>query len=513
MAEKVKRGSHNIRWEEIAEAVVERIKERWLPTPENVQAFIAEMRFRYEHGVSDIDIFDRDLRTLERAPPGWLLSKVRPLPWPVVADDHFNVVRGVSKLIHVGQDTTLINFVVQGWRIEGGVWKDANETWDDFERHVEDLKRLQGSGHTGERMLFRLIFTGWHRSALVAIERGNYSSSWTEERLVLVLVRQLLILCAFDLQRVAYYLRECAQEPLPGLFDRVEGEFGYVRASAVRSAFLTSVEDRRTAFDKFRSFNEADLDEMIVPPVPKRRGAPSSDPKKERPKLRMWPIVAAGLDGMTKGQVAAIGQALNQMIPTLQEAISQSEGKFIDAIKEDRELESMLAHYRLSGLEPMECLMITVLRFVQAEAFYMRSYEEYVKSRRQPGARPLSLLFAEGRVEPGKLSRRSPASVGLPAFCPDEISLGRAITLCGEYRRVIVKNAGRSGKDREAAVDPVDRDFAAAMVTAKDFLGMMGERHWSDSKCPEGSERRTFYLLDVFPDMRLGLWPLAKSLP
>lgn len=508
MGERTKRGSHNIDWEELALEFMRRLHVGWLPTEANIEDFILEMAHRYYFGEEGPNIFDPNLNTLEGAAPGWLLDrKWHPLPWCVVMDDGFDVAAGIRKLIHVGQDESLIAIMLEGWRLKGdpNIGQIASEK--DLAAHTQDLERLQGSTHPGERRLFGYIFCGWHHSALRTISQRDYTSSWKEERLVLLVVRQLLLLCAFDVQRVAYFLRESAQEPLPGLYDRVEGEFGYVRASTLTSSYETSAEDREEMFTKFRPIQQSDLKDSEVPPAPRRRGAPASDPKRERPKTRLWPIVARSLEEMPREQIAKIAPVLNEVIPNLRRVIRGFEGALIEAIKKKQPLPSMVATYRFSGLEPMECLLVAVLRLVQAESFYIRLYNDYLKNRGQAGAYPVHFIFTEGPLRPGKTSARYPMSCGLPAFSADDILLGRAVVLAGEYRRLIVKNASRSGKDPEAGSVRGDRDFHSAMTRAKAFLMKVGERQDSDREARAGSERKTFHLLDVLPEARLDRWP------
>lgn len=508
MVERAKRGSHNIKWEELALEFMRRLEAGWLPTEVNLRDFIREMTDRYYFSEEEPNMFDPKLNTLEGVAPGWLLDKKwRPLPWCVVMGNGFDVAAGIRKLINVGQDESLISIMLEGWRLKGDPHIGQIVAEKDLAAHIQDLKRLQSSTHSGERRLFGYIFCGWHNSALLAISQRDHTASWKEERLVLLVVRQLLLFCAFDVQRVAYFLRESAQEPLAGLYDRVEGEFGYVRASTLKSSYETSAEDREEMFTTFRPIRKSDLKDMEVPPAPKRRGAPASDPKRERPKSRLWPVVARSLKEMPKEQIAEIAPVLNDVIPNLRRVIRGFEREFIEAIKKKQALPSMVATYRFSGLEPMECLLVAVLRLVQAESFYIRLYNDYLKNRDQAGAHPVHLIFTEGPLRPGKTSARYPASCGLPAFSADDVLLGRAVVLAGEYRRLIVKNASRSGKDPEAGTVRGDRDFHSAMTQAKGFLSRVGERELRDGEAPAGSERRTFYLLDVLPDMRLARWP------
>lgn len=507
MVERAKRGSHNINWEELALEFMRRLQAGWLPTETNLRDFVEEMAGRFHFGAKEPNIFDPNLNTLEGVAPGWLLDrKWHPLPLCVVMDDGFDVAAGIRKLIHVGQDESLITIMLEGWRLKGdpNIGQLASEK--DIAAHIRDLERLQSSTHPGERKLFGSIFCGAHNSALFAISQQDHTASWKEERLVLLVVRQLLLLCAFDVQRVAYFLRESAQEPLPGLYDRVEDEFGYVRASTLKSSYETSAEDREEMFATFRTIRKSDLKDMEIPQAPKRRGAPASDPKRERPKSRLWPIVARSLKEMPKEQIAVIAPVLNAVIPNLRRVIRGFEGEFIEATKKKQALPSMATTYRFSGLEPMECLLVAVLRLVQAESFYVRLYNDYLKHRGQPGARPPHLIFMDGPPEEGETSIRHPASSGLPAFSAGDVLLGRAVVLAGEYRRLIVKNASRSGKDPEAGTVRGDRDFHFAMAGAQAFLMKVGERQKTDGMAPTGSERRTFYLLDVLPDMRLDRW-------
>ncbi|MFC7498455.1 hypothetical protein ACFQRC_04390 [Enterovirga sp. GCM10030262] len=498
-----KRGSHNVDWEDITRRVLEKVAQGWVPTLANKLALVEDLRAELHDGKSEPNIFDPGLVTLERVPPGWLSEKIMPLSWDTVMARDFDVAVGIEKLIHVGRDEGLIEDVFSGWsskhaaRLSGGTLKA------EYHHHIRSLKRLQGSAKADERRLFGLIFTGMHRSALKVIEDRCYGSDWSEEGLVLLVVRQLLALCAFDVQRLAYYLRESAQEPLPGLLDRVEGEYGYIRASALKSALMTSASALDEALEKFRPFADADLDDIRMPAPPKRRGAPVSDPRKENPTIRIWNVAATALGAMSRDQLAPLGHALNGAIPGLQRSPSPAGDVLRAAIKEGTELPEMLTHYRFSGLDPSACLLVALLRFVQAEQYYLGMYDRYLRDRKRGTPVRVSRLFIEARAKPGTSGDRSPQSPGLPAFHPGAANIGRVVTLAGAYQRLIIKHAGRAGKEDDLGPSGSDSNFRKPMKQAKLFLKKVGERRIEDHAGPAPCERRTFDLLDVHPEWRL----------
>lgn len=374
MSDRKKRGSHNVRWEEISRRVLDKVAQGWVPT-------LAK---------SEANIFDPALDTLEKAAPGWLSDKIMPLSWNTVMARDFDVAAGIEKMIHVGRDEGLIEDVFSGWSSRHAARLSRGTLKAEYHHHIRCLKRLQGSANAVERRLFGLIFIGMHRSALRAIEDRCYGSDWTEEGLVLLVVRQLLVLCAFDVQRLAYYLRESAQEPLPGLLDRVEGEYGYIRASAVKSALMSSASALEESIEKFRPFADADLEDIRVPAPPKRRGAPVADPRRESPTIRIWNLAAAAVGGMSRDQIAPIGHALNEVIPGLRGSLTHGGDVLRAALKDDTELPEMLTHYRFSGLDPSACLLVALLRFVQAEQYYLGIYDRYLKETKRGTPLPLS---------------------------------------------------------------------------------------------------------------------------
>jgi hypothetical protein len=505
-----------------------RMADGWLPTKKNMDLLTEEFRVRHHDGLKEINIFEPELTTLKGMPPGWLLDKKMPLPFSAVRAKDFDVQAGIGKLIHVGKDESMIHTVLEGWRLPGDAQRGLGATHRDLAFHIEILTQLQTSLRPDDRLLFELIFTGRHRSALEAIENKAHGQTWKEEELLLTLVRQLLVLCAFDVQRLTYFLRESAQEPLPGILERVEDEFGYTRASTIKSALMSSLACRDAAFDEFQPFKPSDLNDMTLPDSPKRRGAPASDPKRESPTSRLQRGVSPVLRSMTREQVIPIGHALNRSIPALQQARSGSEGFLLDAMKNGIELPDMLPNYRFSGLGPTECLLVALLRLVQAEQHYMVCYERYLEGRGRPGATPVRHIFftkpskPTGGIEHSSCSFGLPAfpfrmakptggmehsscSFGLPAFQARMVRIGRVIELAGEYRRLILKPAGRSGKDNDFGASSADRDFSKPMKKAKRFLLKMGEQRLADHSGPADCRRRTFYLLDVHPGARLAL--------
>ena len=503
MSDRKKRGSHNVNWEDISRRVLDKLAEGWLPTSANIQALIETVRVQLHDGPGDLNIFDAEAVTLEGTAPGWLAEKVVPLSWDIVTAPDFDVAAGIRKLIHVGQDEGLIEDVVSGWRNKHTPRLSRGTLEAEFGHHTGSMKRLQGSASPDERRLFGLIFMGMHRSALEAIEAKRYGPGWSEEALVLLVVRQLLVLCAFDVQRLAYHLRECAQEPLPGLLERVNGEYGYIRASAVKSALMSSASALDESLEKFRPFVDADLDDMKVPDPPKRRGAPVSDPKRENPTIRIWNLVGTALGSMSREQLTPVGHALNEAIPGLKGSPPQPEDVLLSALKHGTDLPEMLTHYRFSGLDPSACLLVALLRFVQAEQYYTGIYGRYLNDRKRGTAVRVSRMFIEGRAKPRITGDRSSQSPGLPAFRPGTASIGRVVTLAGTYQRLIIKHAGRAGKADDFGPSGSDSNFRKPMKQAKFFLKKVGERRIEDHAGPADCERRTFYLLDVHPEWRL----------
>lgn len=503
VSDRKKRGSHNVDWEEISRRVLDRVAQGWVPTLANKLALVEELRAELHDGKSEPNIFDPGLGTLERVAPGWLSEKIMPFSWDTVLARDFDVAEGVEKLIHVGRDEGLIEDVFSGWRSKHAARLSGGTIKAEYHHHIRCLKRLQGSEIADERRLFGLIFIGMHRSALEAIEDRCYGSDWSEEGLVLLVVRQLLVLCAFDVQRLAFYLRESAQEPLPGLIDRVEGEYGYIRASAVKSALMSSASALDEALEKFRPFADADLDDMTMPAPPKRRGAPVSDPRKESPTIRIWNVAATALGGMSRDQLAPLGHALNGAIPELQRLPTHEGDVLRAAIEDGTELPEMLTHYRFSGLDPSACLLVTLLRLVQAEQYYLGIYDRYLRDRERGTPVRLSQMFIEARAKPGTSGDRRPQSPGLPAFRPGAVNIGRVVMLAGTYQRLIIKHAGRAGKEDDLGLSGSDSNFRKPMKKAKLFLKKVGERRNEDHVGPATCERRTFYLLDVHPEWRL----------
>jgi hypothetical protein len=109
---------------------------------------------------------------------------------------------------------------------------------------------------------------------------------------------------------------------------------------------------------------------MTVPDPPKRRGAPASDPRRETPTIQIWNLVAPALASMSREQLAAAGHALNKATPGLKGSPPQPEDVLLNGLEHSTELPEMLTHYRFSGLDPSACLLVALLRFVQAEQYY-----------------------------------------------------------------------------------------------------------------------------------------------
>ena len=157
-----------------------------------------------------------------------------------------------------------------------------------------------------------------------------------------------------------------------------------------------------------------------------------------------------------------------------------------------------------SGLDGLQPLAVSILRLLQAEAFMPDLVTEVYRS---VNTRCPSLVDVKYK----RLRRDGAPAYGfLPGFDVSELIPGwreRGRMLMTGYRRAIVQDADLDSVRRAEGRSIDDSTDAANDDTyfdpAIDFLVARGERVFADYEGGVTCERRTFYLLDVLPDIRL----------
>lgn len=438
-----------------------------IPRPSELQPVIDQLLFKYRYGgVEENDyssrIFDPSLQNLTDLAIGLLDQKEVALPTEMVPQgpDSREKLRDLcERMIIRNRNPELVRCVVNGW--PGGGSADQK-----LDRHVNDLWRLSQIDFG----LYTAIVCSQHGQVIYRMKQKMIKSSIQEVSLIRMLTRHGLLWCTNDIQMVL------------GRNSLAEGNpFGELLSSDFRKLEPTRIaNDLRPEFLLLRL-----LLDLYVTNDDAKSGMAEQTKVPNDPIARLMKIRINHQAKMNNLDLTGFRFSLDETIPYLRDVLSR-EGKWLR-----RELEKPVSANELqkhfhglwfSGLSNVQASAVPLLRYLQAEA----QLEGMVRDR----------------ISGDEHRPKARGCVALPAFAETQLENGwrkRIKDLLFLYRRELLKDA-------DMPKDKIERSKNAgwaAIQVASSFIQKLGERQLGDDVGDENSTRKTFYLLDVIPDVRL----------
>ncbi len=427
-------------------------------------------------------------------PPAALRARELPIPRDLIESPDYSARLANEKLIHAGLDTTLIALV--------------EKTWIDFcnapqlSAHSAMLSSLQQSADPEERSFYLRIMAGHHRSALWHMRKSGPPGRLTIKACLDIILVQTLIFNARDVQSTIADIQLALVQPAYGLVAPAEG---YIRASGLTGVFKKVAETAERCLRGYMTRPERDAHrcERIAARKP---GKPVPKPRYATPKgsiaKTLAPVVEARLAKMQWRMRVKLRRQLDHFIEFAREKLASSPHLFpsmpvsIEGSSDKNgnrktvDLTKKLATgARYSGLSPLECSAVSICRFVHSAIFLSQAFEHAATVYALTGQLPYNL---DGQLPGFDKSK-------MPRGAKNHIKL-----LLDSYRRVILEDSAFGAKSgRRDPIASFDNQGVAPVDAAIEWLSTMGPRVNADHSGDINDERRTFYLLDVLPDIRL----------
>ncbi len=467
-----------------------------LPTPASLDRDLQELQeLNYFGGCEEAEfakaLFDPDLGDARELPLGILQQKEEALPPDMVPNTREGLERLFRALVNRNGDECLIDLVVEGWPGSGRLNKPT------IESHARDMITLAQS----DDQLFRLMVCGQHAEALRRGVEDGLPDGFSPERFLRMFVRMCLLWAAHDVQLVVAQLHIAEHRPLGSWPANAKwgceagrwfiGEHRIVAPSAVVRA------SRRPY--------------RIAQEIAGFQGLPATEQaRRGKALLRRNPALAPIYACLEKQISPETQEELKHAVPMLLKAFpayldAHEASPFFAQIsgKADTPLSGKtFPMLWCSGLTSVQASAVAIWRLVQLER------------------------EIEGMVRDAISTRRSEHAIRLPAFrrCSHRGGRKRVKELLNAYRRVLLRDKDfgsvkRKAHGGEANVDslylqaPESDAGGPAIRKAAKFLEKRGRRRIEDHAGGPNSARRTFYILDVLPDVRLsrGRLPVAPE--
>jgi hypothetical protein len=449
----------NIReWDDI-------FKRHGVPGPDKLQEVIDQIIVDFrDGGIKGEDyayrIFHAQLDDLTKLPLGLLDHKEVALPPELLPESKDEVRALCERMIIRNRNSELIDLVVTGWP-SGGSPKDK------LERHVSDLWQLRSV----QPDLYRALVCGQHKLVTQYLWRKVPPRPFSRPQLRRMLLCHGLLWCTNDLQLILARNALGERNPL-GVAFVVSGK---LQLEPVRL-----VNDLKGHLRLLRI-----LLDLYVPTAEQNEGrniaGVPDDPIAKLLKSRIEKFAKE-----QKMDITAFRTTLDATVPRMKHLLRKPAKKLRLALEapDGTDLSKHFSGIWFSGLTNLQASAVPLLRYLQAEA-------------------ELGKLIDELAPQKGKIIEAR-ASVALAAFHASGLQRpwhGRAMDMFRLYRRELLKDAKISKKASVAGNRK--KSGGPAIAAAKRFLEQRGERLIGDDKGPADCLKRTFYLLDILPEVRL----------
>ena len=479
---------------------------RWLtsivtrvPDPADFDKFIRKASETAELSGCDPDaldqlLFDLSLKDLRSLPPAALRARELPIPQRLIRLEDYSVSLANEKLIHAGQDASLIALVEQTWT--GFCGAPA------LRDHSATLLLLARSADEGARSFYLRVMAGHHRTALLHLRKLGPPGELTMRACLDLIFVQTVIFNARDVQSTIADVHLAMVEPLFGLVERVKG---YIRASGINTIFKKVNEDAKHCLKGYmtRSERDAHRRQRIAERRPGKPVAPPSYAKvKGVVAKRVGQLVEQRLAKLSLRQVVKLRRRLDRIMESAREKLEASAHFFpntpttissisrSDGSRDSIDITSKLATAaRYSGLGPVECAAVIICRFVQSVVWLGEKFSVAAAS------------YEAGDGLPSDLAGHLPGFdiTAMPHGAKTHIKM-----LLDAYRRVVLEDAAYGAKSGgQPEMERFDNQGVTEIDAAMAWLTVLGPRAIGDFEGDINSERKTFHLLDVLPDVRL----------
>ena len=420
----------------------------------------------------DLDLFGPHFSGWDNVHAAVLDDREIALPNEMLPKSKEETLRCCEQLIDRGEDGDLINLVTASWDID--LVRFANRLWQTAAK---------------DRPFFEAVITGRHKSAFFYMRDIRTPLTLTPAAALALIANMGLLWCAHDVQLTAARLRRAARKPM-GEF--LVGEPKLLGAATPHRIGRRFISLAKKALDYYcteeelaegkrprKTFGKA-FEVLMIRRYVEDRGLPPESQKKK-------------LDALVVGIRDHLQKASDPWLDEIR--LSKPSGDHT------RTKFSQIWWSNLEGLQP---LAVSVLRFLQAEALIGDLVEEaYQSIDRKPQSK--------NDRQFNRLRRSGPPVYGfLPAFAESDLKRGwveRSRMLMTAYRRAIVDDSDLNSRRKASGEDLGNGSDASHDDTyfgpASEFLAAQGERRFGDDHGDHNSPRRTFYLLDVLPDVRL----------
>ena len=471
-----------------------------LPTLENLQEFLRrQFAMNYYGGVEEKDfghrLFDpacNDVRTL---PSGLLGQKEEPLPPDLVPKTRKDLENLFRAYVNCNGDEPLIELTVAAWR------RPVENRQPTIGSHARDMWDLAQASPDH----FENLICSQHGSSVKKALDGELPNRFPWERFAVLTARTAHLWCARDAQMVMGMVYRAEHKPF--------GEWGpNERLGAPAGEFFVcdgGAPVPHSAIKAGRS--DRDLAEQIF--INRHLGAEELEARffqltEDRPHFRtLYSTLQSGMTPDTE-------RKLRPTILGLLEAVSTLAGhgggdEFWKEISQPRTSADLngktFSHLWFSGLSAVTACAVPILRLVQFESEIESMLKKCYLEHRE--GHPFS------GIEFAAFPRKKSAGAKRPNRKLPPGSLDRARKLLDANRRVLLQDKNwRSqtyltddarGEAYSDDVVPSQWDVGGhSCRRAAKFLERMGQRSIEDHQGDRFSERRTFYLLDVLPDIR-----------
>jgi hypothetical protein len=458
-----------------------------LPRSQKLDDYIKKLwkQTRFE-GIQDVDIGNRlfgpALRDLRVLPSGVLLRKDEAVPVALVPNSRPDLELFVRRLIHRGGDPELVEVVLAGWP------KDCLRRSSSLYRLSEKLHALR----TVDRGLYYSVLIGGDRTLIGIVPQKRLPSTVDPKELVHIVANVMLAWAANDLQMIIADLHRADHRPFGKLRVDIGGgkhEFRDFFVSCNKLITPTAVVN--AGRELWPIANEFMYRLRGMPVV--ERNARLKEIFQEHPEIEAtWRQIQARL---TPASYISIKAILNDTMTSAQGLVGYAGAdQFWHPVTNATQrigLDGKTFCHLWYGMSSLQAAAVAIWRYLQLEQSAVRIAEQILMARGGGDRLP--------RIDFGRFNRKM----------LQRGTAKRASYLLDIYRRTILNDVNwrtKTSTGEHFAGAPFSDVGGSALRAAAMHLERLGARKVADKDCPDAT-RKTFYFLDVIPDVRFSRIP------
>lgn len=311
--------------------------------------------------------------------------------------------------------------------------------------------------------------------------------------LKIVLV-QTLLFNARDVQSTISDIHLSMVQPCAGLVARFPG---FVRAAGLNTIFAKVAAAASYCLDSYRTRAERDAERVrhiagLTHRKPVKMGVIAKIVEQS---------VSKRLAGLKPRQIVKLRKQLDRFVEFARQELQSKNNLFVitpstvlsttgsDGLRHEVNIQSTLATAaRYNGLGPVSCAAVSITRFVQSCSYLCNEFDK-AAARYEATS---TLIEIDGHLHGFDKTK-------LPPGTKTDIKM-----LLDAYRRVVLQDAAhRSKSSTSTEIERFDNMGVPEISEVIRWLSWLGAREINDFEGDINSERRTFHLLDVLPEVRL----------